>query len=117
LPPIDEDGQVKCRVCACTGRRSCNPPCHRVKEDLCSTCLEAVQAVLYWRQSAFKPNRNALWMEVSRLYCRILREQKKSAAADVQQTGRLEGGSPMSAPAQPVADGTALAAPTRLPSE
>ena len=108
---------MKCRVCGCTDRHSCNPPCHRVKEDLCSTCPEAVQAVLYWRQSAFKPNRNALWMEVSRLYCRILREQKKSAAADVQQTGRLEGGSPMSAPAQPVADGTALAALTRLPSE
>jgi hypothetical protein len=68
-----------------------------------------VQAVLYWRQSALKPNRNALWMEVSCLYCRILREQKKSAAADVRQTGRLEGGSPMSAPAQLVANGTALA--------
>jgi hypothetical protein len=70
--------------------------------------LEAAEALLYWRQSALKPNRNALWMEVSRLYCRILREQEKSAAADVRQTGRLEGGSPMSASAQPVADGTAL---------
>ena len=60
--------------------------------------LEAAQAVLYWRQSALKPNRNALWMEVNRLYRRILREQKKSAAAYVRQTGRLEGGSPMSAP-------------------
>jgi hypothetical protein len=37
-------------------------------------------------------------MELNRLYRRILREQKKSAAAYVRQTGRLEGGSPMSAP-------------------
>jgi hypothetical protein len=50
-------------VCGCTDRHPCNPPCHRVKEDLCSTCLEAAQAVLYWRQSALKPDRNALWME------------------------------------------------------
>jgi hypothetical protein len=56
-------------------------------------------------------------MELNRLYRRILREQKKPAAADVQQTGRLEGGSPMSAPAQPVADGPAMAALIRLPSE
>ena len=71
--------------------------------------------MLYWRQSALKPDRNALWMEVNRLYCRILREQKKSAAADVRQTGRLEGGSPMSAPAQPVADGHSPGRPDTAP--
>ena len=49
-----------------------------------------MQAVLYWRQSAFKPNRNALWMEVNRLYRRILLAQKKSAAADVRQPDQLE---------------------------
>jgi len=36
---------------------------------------------------ALKPNRNALWMEVNRLYRRILREQEKPAAADIRQTG------------------------------
>jgi hypothetical protein len=54
---------VEWRVCGCTDRHSCNSPCHRVEENLCSTCLEAAQAVLYWRQSALKPDRNALWME------------------------------------------------------
>jgi hypothetical protein len=83
-------GQVKCRVCGCTDRNPCNPPCNWVEEDLCSTCLEAAQAVLYWRQSALKPDRNALWMELNRLYRRILREQKKPAAADVRRTGQLE---------------------------
>jgi hypothetical protein len=81
---------VKCRVCRCTDRHAGNPPCHRVEEDLCSTCLEAAQAVFYWRQNALKPDRNALWMEVNRLYRRILLAQKKSAAADVRQPDQLE---------------------------
>jgi hypothetical protein len=33
-----------------------------VEEDLCSTCLEAARALLYWRESAVKPDRHALWM-------------------------------------------------------
>jgi hypothetical protein len=37
-------------------------------------------------------------MELNRLYRRILREQKKPAAADVRQPGQPGGGSPMSAP-------------------
>ena len=83
-------GQVKCRVCGCTDRHSCNPPCHWVEENLCSTCLEAAQALLDWRESAVKPDRNALWMELNRLYRRLLREQKKPAAANVRQTGQLD---------------------------
>jgi hypothetical protein len=83
-------GQVKCRVCGCTDRHPCNAPCNRIEENLCSTCLEAARALLHWRESAVKPNRNALWMELNRLYRRFLREQKKSAAADVRRTGRLE---------------------------
>ena len=66
-------GQVKCRVCGCTDRHSCNPPCHWIEENLCSTCLEAARALLDWRESAVKPDRNALWMELNRLYRRILR--------------------------------------------
>jgi hypothetical protein len=50
-----------------------HPPCHWVEEDLCSTCLEAARALLDWRESAVKPDRNALWMELNRLYRRILR--------------------------------------------
>ena len=87
---INTYGQVKCRVCGCTDRHPCNPPCNWVEEGLCSTCLEAARALLYWRQRAFKPGPNALWMELNRLYRRVLREQKKPAAADVRHTGRLE---------------------------
>ena len=83
-------GQVKCRVCGCTDRTPCNPSCNWVEEGLCSTCLEAARALLYWRQRAFKPGPNALWMELNRLYRRVLREQKTPAAADVRHTGRLE---------------------------
>jgi hypothetical protein len=83
-------GQVKCRVCGCTDRNPCNPACHWVEEDLCSTCLEAARALLHWRESAVKPDRNALWMELNRLYRRVLRAQKNPAAADVRQTGQLE---------------------------
>ena len=83
-------GQVKCRVCGCTDRTPCNPPCNWVEEGLCSTCLEAARALLCWRQRAFKPGPNALWMELNRLYRRVLREQKTPAAADVRHTGRLE---------------------------
>jgi hypothetical protein len=63
-------GQVKCRVCGCTDRYSCNPPCNWVEEDLCSTCLEAARALLHRRESAVKPDRKALWMELNRLYLR-----------------------------------------------
>jgi hypothetical protein len=95
-PQTNTYGQVKCRVCGCTDRHTCNPPCHWAEEDLCSTCLEAARALLNWGESAVKPDRNALWMELNRLYRRILREQKKSAAADVRQTDWLAGeGSPM----------------------
>jgi hypothetical protein len=90
-------GQVKCRVCGCTDRHACTPPCHRVEEDLCSTCLEAAQALFCWRQSALKPDRLALWIELNRLYRRVLLEQKKPAAADVRQAAG--GDSPMSASA------------------
>jgi hypothetical protein len=74
-------GQVKCRVCGCTDRIPCNPPCNRVEEGLCSTCLEAARALLYWRQRAFKPGPNALWMELNRLYRRDLALAQESGSA------------------------------------
>ncbi len=66
---VDRDGLVRCRVCRCTEREPCFPPCAWVRgtPDLCDGCLEAVVAVIAWQQDAHRPSKAALFREVARM--------------------------------------------------
>jgi hypothetical protein len=82
-PRVDRDGYVLCRVCRCTEREACNPPCSWVPashppirtgnnitvemEDLCSTCHAAAVAILEWADAAHRPSKAALWREAERM--------------------------------------------------
>ncbi|MBK8200716.1 MAG: hypothetical protein IPK75_20455 [Acidobacteria bacterium] len=71
----DKDGNVKCRVCGCTDREPCNPPCAWFRgSDLCTTCAEALKhfgawrAILKaWREVSHHANLAALTREAERL--------------------------------------------------
>jgi hypothetical protein len=60
---VDKDGLVRCRVCGCTEREPCNPPCLWVEVDLCSGCGNVVATLAEWRESALRPNVAALMRE------------------------------------------------------
>jgi hypothetical protein len=61
----DRDGYIRCRVCSCTEREACNPPCSWVEgeADLCSNCLAAVLVVTCWLEGAHHPSLSALKRE------------------------------------------------------
>jgi predicted Fe-S protein YdhL (DUF1289 family) len=61
---FDRDGWLRCRVCGCTDREPCVPPCSWVDGDLCSRCLAAVEAILEWREGAHRANWAALFREL-----------------------------------------------------
>src|SRR4051794_7577266 len=61
---VDRDGLVRCRVCSCTEREACNPPCAWADVDLCTGCREAVVAIKAWREGARRANKAAFWREV-----------------------------------------------------
>jgi hypothetical protein len=60
----DRDGLVRCRVCDCTDREPCNPPCAWVEADLCSNCWNAVAHVYNWALAAHRFSWVALTREV-----------------------------------------------------
>ena len=63
----DRDGLVRCRVCGCTEREPCNPPCSwapRDEVDLCSNCAEAVSHLIDWVYTAHRASWAALKREV-----------------------------------------------------
>lgn len=76
---VDRDGLVRCRVCGCTEREACCPPCSWMRApatlkvgahaeiDLCSMCYEAAAQLTYWLTGAHRPSKAALWREVARL--------------------------------------------------
>lgn len=66
MPKLDRNGLVRCRVCGCTEREPCNPPCSWKESDLCSSCDEAVRELFYWWERALRPNRLALLRELQR---------------------------------------------------
>jgi predicted Fe-S protein YdhL (DUF1289 family) len=63
-PRRDRDGLIRCRVCGCTERDACDPPCSWVEDDLCSGCHDAVSAIAIWQLGARRNNRTALLREV-----------------------------------------------------
>jgi hypothetical protein len=66
VPRHDRDGYIRCRVCDCTDREPCCPPCGWAQVDLCTTCYETLTVLLVWTQSAHRPNVSALWREIKR---------------------------------------------------
>jgi hypothetical protein len=54
----------KCRVCRCTERYPCEPPCGWPEPDLCSSCALVIGAIRAWMESANMPNLTALMREV-----------------------------------------------------
>jgi hypothetical protein len=62
----DRDGFVRCRVCGCTERDACDPPCEWVEDDLCSGCAEAAEMLARWKEGARRTNFAALMRETQR---------------------------------------------------
>lgn len=86
----DKDGNVKCRVCGCTDREPCNPPCAWYQNsDLCTMCAQAMRQLVTWRgvlkawrEYAHRPSLAALTREAERLEAVI------EATARNQQTAQ-----------------------------
>lgn len=53
----------RCRVCGCSKREPCNPPCGWYEEDLCTLCALVIEAIAEWLDGAHWANRAALWRE------------------------------------------------------
>ena len=67
-PKTDRAGFLKCRVCGCTERAACNPPCGWQQDelDLCTGCADAVHALWVWADGAHRPKIPALIQELKR---------------------------------------------------
>jgi hypothetical protein len=65
-PKCDRDGYVRCRVCGCTEREPCEPPCAWFDASLCTLCAMASEALAEWTLGAHRPSRAALWREAKR---------------------------------------------------
>ena len=65
----DRDGLICCRVCGCTDRKPCHPPCSWAEgqADLCSTCEDISLLILVWSIGAHRANWAALQSEVKRM--------------------------------------------------
>jgi hypothetical protein len=68
LSPERGEKPLKCRVCGCTEERPCEPPCawDDLEGDLCTTCDDAIAAIVEWAYAARRANRTALLREVKR---------------------------------------------------
>src|ERR1700726_2668963 len=63
---FDKDGLIRCRVCGCTEREPCNPPCAWFEADLCTGCALVAEALVSWAEGARRANLTALLREVER---------------------------------------------------
>jgi hypothetical protein len=77
------DGLTRCRICGCTEIDACNPPCGWVEEGLCSTCWQAVAALLRHYDDSRKFNMAGIKREFDAEW----REPRLSLILD--DTGRL----------------------------
>lgn len=79
---VDRDGNIRCRVCACTEREPCSPACGWSGDevDLCTTCADAVTGYVAWLIQTRRPNRAAFLREVSRAL-ELIRVATKSQRA------------------------------------
>jgi hypothetical protein len=64
----DREGLVRCRVCRCTDREPCFPPCGWAGDDkrgdLCTTCAEIIFELQMWFECAHRPSKAALLREL-----------------------------------------------------
>lgn len=58
-----DGGLTRCRVCRCTEREPCDPPCSWFEEDLCSLCALAAAAIAGWIEGAHRANLSGLIRE------------------------------------------------------
>jgi hypothetical protein len=61
----DVDGNIRCRVCGCTQIDACPAGCGWADGNLCTICDAAAQAIVGWMYDSRRPNRTALWREVT----------------------------------------------------
>jgi hypothetical protein len=61
---VDRDGLVRCRVCSCTEREPCEPPCSWAEEDLCSWCSSVAESLADFLEGAHRPSLAPLLREV-----------------------------------------------------
>jgi hypothetical protein len=66
---VDRDGLVRCRVCGCTEREPCFPPCgwRQGEADLCDRCHEMAYHLRIFMAGAHRFSKAALLREVKRL--------------------------------------------------
>jgi hypothetical protein len=64
---VDRDGLMRCRMCSCTEREPCNPPCAWMDGDICDSCWFQAVALVDYFETAHRPNMRALLREVKRL--------------------------------------------------
>jgi len=51
---------MRCRVCKCSEREPCNPPCAWEAPGLCTTCAAAIAALVRWEEDALNARFAAL---------------------------------------------------------
>jgi hypothetical protein len=58
----DRDGFTHCRVCGCTDREPCYPPCFWAggEADLCSTCAQLIYEIVSWTNASIARNQETL---------------------------------------------------------
>lgn len=87
----DRDGLIRCRVCGCTDREPCAPPCSWAEgeADLCSTCAAAACVLVSWREGAHRPSWAALKREVDgEIACRSIRNKLDRLDAAARRADR-----------------------------
>ena len=69
---VDRDGLVRCRVCGCTEREPCFPPCAWAPDepDICDRCHHAAFVLRCWFAGAHRASWAALLREVARMKAR-----------------------------------------------
>ena len=64
----DRNGLLRCRVCRCSDREPCNPPCgwdpDDNRGDLCTSCSGVIEHMLVWFDYAHRPTKAALMREL-----------------------------------------------------
>ena len=80
-PRYDRDGLIRCRVCGCTEREACDPPCRWIEDDLCSVCALGVAAYIGWAMSARCPS-PAAFIREARVQAELMRRGKTTYASN-----------------------------------
>ena len=60
--------EPRCRVCGCSEREPCEPPCGWDQPGLCTGCAITIDALAEWLRGAHRVKWAALWREVAALW-------------------------------------------------